>query len=96
MLTTEDGQHYYYINYDNDTILGTRNDGNLVFHWNINRDSYDYEKNSFCFAGPKSVLWNLLECDEDFMRIVQELDNAMYTSNVLSADILLDMFNNIF
>lgn len=94
MLTTEDGQHYYYINYDNDTILGTRNDGNLVFHWNINRDSYDYEKNSFCFAGPKSVLWNLLECDEDFMRIVQELDNAMYTSNVLSADILLDMFNN--
>lgn len=94
MLTTEDGKHYYYINYDNDTILGTRNDGNLVFHWNVNRDSYDYEKNSFCFAGPKSVLWNLLECDEDFMRVVKAIDNAMYTSNVLSADILLDMFNN--
>lgn len=93
MLTTEDGKHYYFINYDNDTILGTRNDGNIAFHWNINRDSYDYEKNSFCFAGPKSVLWNLLECDEDFMRVVQEIDNAMYASNVLSASILLDMFN---
>ena len=94
MLTTEDGKHYYYINYDNDTILGTRNDGNLVFHWNVNRDSYDYEKNSFCFAGPKSVLWNLLEMDDDFMRVVKGIDNAMYTSNVLSAEILLDMFNN--
>ena len=94
MLTTEDGQHYYYINYDNDTVLGTRNDGNLVFHWSVNRDTYDYEKNSFCFAGPKSVLWNLLEMDDDFMNQVQIVDNAMYASNVLSASIALDMFNN--
>lgn len=93
MLTTEDGIHYYYINYDNDTILGVRNDGNMVFHWNIDRNSYDRTKNAFCFAGNQSVLWNLLECDEDFMNVVKEMDNAMYTSKVLSKKIALDMYN---
>lgn len=94
MLTTEDGKHYFYINYDNDTVLGVRNDGELIYHWNINRLSYDATNSAFCFAGDKSVLWNLLEMDEDFMDVVQQVDNAMYSSNVLSAEIALDMFNN--
>ena len=94
MLTTEDGQHYYYINYDNDTVLGVRNDGNIVYHWNTDRNTYDKGAGQYAFAGPKSVLWNLLELDNDFMTVVKRIDNAMYTSKVLSAKIALDMFNN--
>ena len=93
MLTTEDGQHYYYINYDNDTILGVRNDGVMIYPWNIDRKTYDYSLNTFCFAGDKSVLWNLLEMDDDFMEIVKTMDDAMYTSKVLSRDIALNMYN---
>jgi hypothetical protein len=94
MLTTEDGQHYYYINYDNDTTLGVRNDGHIVFHWTLDRHTYDYSKGQFAYAGPTSVLWNLLENDTDFMNKVKQLDTAMFNSNVLSAEIALDMFNN--
>ena len=94
MLTTEDGQHYYYINYDNDTTLGVRNDGHIVFHWTVDRNTYDYSKGQFAYAGPTSVLWNLLENDTDFMNKVKQLDTAMYNSGVLSSKVLLDMYNN--
>lgn len=94
MLTTEDGQHYYYINYDNDTTLGVRNDGHIVFHWTVDRNTYDYSKGQFAYAGPTSVLWNLLENDADFMNKVKQLDTAMFNSGVLSANAVLDMYNN--
>lgn len=94
MMTTEDGQHYYFINYDNDTILGVRNDGHLVFDWQIDRNSYDKTGNSYAYAGFSSVLWNCLEADEDFMNKVQIVANAMVNSGVLTYDIALDMFNN--
>lgn len=94
MMTTEDGQHYYFINYDNDTILGVRNDGYLVFDWQIDRNSYDSTGNSYAYAGFGSVLWNLLEQDDDFMNKVKTVATAMVTSGVLTYDIALDMFNN--
>lgn len=94
MLTTEDGQHYYYINYDNDTVLGVRNDGYLAYDWKIDRNSYDYSVGSYSYAGFGSVLWNLLEQDDDFMNKVQTVATAMVTSGVLTYDIALDMFNN--
>ena len=93
MMTTEDGKHYYFINYDNDTILGVRNDGFLVYDWQIDRTSYDESLGSYAYAGFGSVLWNLLEQDEDFMEKVQTVANAMVTSNALTYAIALDMFN---
>ena len=94
MMTTEDGRHYYFINYDNDTTLGVRNDGYLAYDWKIDRETYDKSIGSFCYAGFGSVLWNLLEQDDDFLDKVQKVATAMVASNVLTYDIALDMFNN--
>ena len=94
MMTTEDGQHYYFINYDNDTILGVRNDGYLAYDWQITRESYDESIGSYCYAGFGSVLWNLLEQDEDFMDKVKTCATSFVTSNLLTYDIAIDMFNN--
>ena len=94
MMTTEDGKHWYFINYDNDTVLGVRNDGYLAYDWKIDRESYDNSIGSFCYAGFGSVLWNTLEQDDDFMDKVQKVATSMVTSNVLTYDIALDMFNN--
>ncbi len=93
MMTTEDGQHYYFINYDNDTILGVRNDGYLIYNWDIDRNTYDASLPGYAFAGAQSVLWNCLEMDEDFMRLVQEIDQAMNKQGLLSAEAVLAWFN---
>lgn len=94
MMTTEDGKHYYFINYDNDTVMGVRNDGYLAYDWQITRETYDYSVGSYAYAGFGSSLWNLLEQDDDFMKKVQTMATSMVTSNVLTYDIALDMFNN--
>ena len=93
MMTTEDGIHYYYINYDNDTVLGVRNDGYLVYDWQVDRNTYDSSIGGYAYAGFGSVLWNLLEQDQDFLDKVQTVAKAMVSSNVLTYDIALDMFN---
>ena len=57
----------YYIFYDNDTILGVRNDGRLKYNWDINRQTLDPEltaaagENKYAYAGHDSILWNNLE-----------------------------------
>lgn len=61
MLTTDDGQHWYWINYDNDTVLGVRNDGLLKYGPDIDRQSWDPQINDYCYAGHNSTLWNNLE-----------------------------------
>ena len=95
MFTTEDGKHWYYINYDNDTINGVRNDGALVFGYDIDRQSEDPgTPGSYCYAGHESVLWNNLEADNEFMEIVQKVDQAMYDSGKLRYSEVIDMFNN--
>lgn len=93
MFTTEDGKHWFYINYDNDTINGVRNDGALVFDYKIDRQSKDPESpDVYCYAGHESVLWNNLEADDEFMSIVSIIDNALYKAG-LSYDNVIDMFN---
>lgn len=94
MMTTEDAKHYYFINYDNDTTLGVRNDGYLAYDWQITRETYDESIGSYAYAGFGSVLWNTLEQDQDFLDKVKIAATAMVTSNVLTYDIALDMFNN--
>lgn len=93
MFTTEDGVHWYYINYDNDTILGVRNDGLLKFGYDIDRQSTDPDNaNAYCYAGHDSVLWNNLEADEEFMNIVSVVDQALYEAGLTYTNVI-NMFN---
>ena len=93
MMTTEDGKHWYFINYDNDTTLGVRNDALLIFNWDFDRDTYDYSGNNYAYAGAKSVLWNNLSMSSKFMDIVKTVDNALYSSGLLSSKAVLEYLN---
>lgn len=94
MLTSEDGQHFYFINYDNDTVNGLRNNGVLAFDPTIDRQSLDPATGglAYAYAGHDSVLWNLLEGDEEFMNIVKDVDNTLY-ANGLSYDRVIEVFD---
>lgn len=97
MFTSDDGEHYYFINYDNDTIFGVRNDGLLKHGPYIDRQSIDPEKanteNPYVYAGHDSVLWNNLECDEEFMEIVKVVDSALHEAG-LTYSAVINMFEN--
>lgn len=81
MLTSEDGEHFYFILYDNDTINGLNNTGDIAILPTDNRESV-YANGSHKFAGYDSVLWNLLEQDGEFTQIVQAVDNALYSAGI--------------
>lgn len=95
MLTSEDGIHWYFINYDNDTIIGVRNDGLLIYNYDIDRQTIDtsYTAEVYAYAGHDSTLWNNLEADTEFMQIVSEVDTALYMAG-LSYEKVIDMFDN--
>lgn len=91
MLTSEDGHHWYFINYDNDTILGLDNSGILAYPPTINRDTKSGA--TYAYAGRESKLWNLLEDNADFMNYyVPEIDNALYSGG-LTYENTLKYFN---
>lgn len=85
MLTSEDGQHFYFILYDNDTINGLINTGRLRISPTDGRQTVD-ETGSYVFAGHDSRLWNLLEADEEFKNLVSEMDNALYSAGISYAN----------
>lgn len=95
MLTSEDGIKWFYINYDNDTIAGVRNDGLLIYDYKIDRQSVDTSFSAlvYAYAGHESTLWNNLEADEEFMNIVSQVDNALYIAG-LSYEKTIEMFND--
>lgn len=81
---------WFFINYDNDCLFGLRNNGQLAFHWDLDRKTRDdaadiliddqvdeQGTNSFAMMGHDSTLWNNLEQDEEFMRMVRDLDYSM-------------------
>ena len=77
MFTSEDGKHWYFINYDNDTILGLDNSGNIAYPPTITRNTPSGA--DYAYAGHESKLWNMLEGDSDFMTyFVPEVDNALF------------------
>lgn len=94
MLTSEDGEHWYFINYDNDTIFGVRNDGLLIYPPTIDRQTLDtsFSTTVYAYAGHDSRLWNLLEADEEFMEIVREVDQALYIAG-FSYNGVINMFD---
>lgn len=97
MLTSEDGVHFYWINYDNDTINGLRNDGYLVFDYLVDRQSLDptyaASEQVYAYAGHESTLWNNMEADDEFMAIVAQVDQALYTAGLKYTE-TIDMFDN--
>ena len=91
-LTSEDGVHFFFINYDNDTINGLINTGRLVLDPTINRDTIGSD-GEYVYAGHNSVLWNRCEADTEFMDIVSIVDNALYSAG-LRYDEVIAMFND--
>ena len=81
MFTSEDGVHFYYILYDNDTINGLINTGRLSIKPTDTRQTTD-DSGSYVFAGHDSRLWNMLEADSEFMDIVSRMDNALYSAGI--------------
>ena len=85
MFTTEDGQHFYYILYDNDTTNGLINTGIIKVKPTDDRQTVFAVvdgKKVYTFAGHDSKLWNMLEADTEFMSIVTEMDRALYTVGI--------------
>lgn len=97
MFTSDDGEHFYFINYDNDTIFGVRNDGLLKHGPYIDRQSIDPETENtdypYVYAGHDSVLWNNLECDDEFMEIVKTVDSALHEAGLTYSSII-NMYEN--
>ena len=87
MFTSEDGSHFYYIHYDNDTVHGLINTGRLRVKPTDDRQSTD-DSGAYLFAGHDSRLWNMLEGDEEFMGIVQRMDNALYSAGISYINII--------
>ena len=81
MFTSEDGQHFYFILYDNDTINGLINTGDIRINPTDDRQTVD-AAGAYVFAGHDSKLWNMLEADEEFQEIVAKVDNALYSSGI--------------
>ena len=80
-MTSEDGQKFYFILYDNDTINGLINTGDIDILPTDTRDSLD-ASGEYKFAGHNSVLWNMFEADAEFMEIVKAVDNALYSAGI--------------
>ena len=81
MFTSEDGVKWYYILYDNDTINGLINTGRIAISPTDGRQTVD-ATGSYVFAGHDSRLWNMLEADEEFNKIVSAVDNALYSAGI--------------
>lgn len=88
---------WFFINYDNDCLFGLRNNGELAFHWDLDRQTLDGSAdiivdsgdtftetniNTYAMMGHDSTLWNNLEADDEFMRMVRDLDNSMCSSGL--------------
>ena len=107
--TRQDNKYrkWFYINYDNDCLFGLRNNGELAFGWELDRqtldnandiivddnDEYNEEGvNTYAMMGHDSTLWNNLESDEEFMRMVRDLDDCMSRSG-LNYDNMVEEFD---
>lgn len=92
MLATWDGRLWYFIPYDNDTVLGVRNDGKVVYDYTIDEETYDESIGSYAYAGHDSLLWKLVR-----QALPTELDaTAQKLRGVMSRERVLEMLNKTF
>lgn len=92
--TAKDKMLGYFIFYDNDTILGVRNDGRLKYNFDIDEDSTDSElsiggNTVYAFAGHNSVLWKNLRTE--FQTELQEAYQRIRTK--MTNDYIFNMFD---
>ncbi|MCC8146123.1 MAG: hypothetical protein LIO93_06735 [Bacteroidales bacterium] len=89
MLATWDRTHWYFLPYDGDTILGSRNDGKLRYDYTITEETFDEELQQYAFAGHDSILWSLVR-----EGMQKELSAAaeLFRSN-MSNNYVLDILN---
>jgi len=80
----------YFIFYDNDTILGVRNDGQLKYKWDVDENTIDPETNSFAYAGARSTLWVNLRTQ--FASKIQEAYLRLRGANKFSFDSMYEAF----
>ncbi len=85
MIMTEDGVHWFFINYDNDTILGIDNISTVLNAWNYDRQTQK-PGGAYYYAGHNSALWNAFEADPECMALVAEVDGALYSAGLTYAN----------
>lgn len=89
LMRTWDGRKWYATYYDGDTQAGKRNDGFLVYLYNISRSTWDAEMGKYAFEGHDSLLWNLLLANfEAELRAM-----AGRLRSVLTLERMLTMYN---
>lgn len=89
MLATWDGLKWYFLPYDADTILGSRNDSVLAYTYVITHETYDDTTGAYAFAGHDSVLWELVR--EGLKDKLVEIAGTIRSN--MSTDEVLTMFN---
>ena len=87
MITTEDGVHWFFINYDNDTIMGIDNISTVLNAWDYTRQSQRPD-GTYYFAGHTSVLWNCFENDQECMSLVRTVDTALYSAGLTYVNLI--------
>lgn len=92
MLATWDGLHWYFLPYDNDTVIGERNDGKLVYDYTIDENTFDNTIGSYAYAGHDSLLWQLVReaLPDKLHETAQKIRATMSKERVL--EILNDQF----
>lgn len=84
MLATWDGKIWYFLPYDMDTILGSRNDSVLKYDFTITHETIDESIGSYAFAGHDSVLWELVRgCPDKLREVADTLRSNMSLEYVL-------------
>lgn len=85
---------WFYINYDNDTVLGVKNDGHLAYGPEITRQQKEGEGEtaSYIYAGSNSTLWNNFDQDEEFQNIIRIADQGI--SKTMTYKKAISMFDD--
>lgn len=84
MLVTWDGNIWYFIPYDMDTVFGERNDSVLKYDYTITWETVDESIGSYAFAGHDSVLWELVRgCPDKLREVADKLRSTMSLEYVL-------------
>ena len=82
MFTTEDGEHWFYINYDNDTILGIDNESRQFDTWDYGLFTQTPNGGYYYDDKGKSVLWRCFEADSECMALARQIDDLLFKAGL--------------
>ena len=88
MFTTYDGNHWFYINYDNDTILGIDNASRLFSVWDYGLKTKTPQGGYYYAGKGMSVLWNCFEADPECMQLAKDIDEKLFAAGLTYENIL--------